>query len=491
MGLDFYQGQGILAVVGSLYNSGLISVAAGELVVAGSLYNNGEINFNYGQDPGPSEVYFAGSLNGSGTLSAGSVVNENYMVLSGRVGIGANGEFGGVPASNAGVTLTNTGQISFRNAYAYLSGSSGTLRAASTIVNHGAFRLSGAGGNGANAWGSSTLVSSGAITSSEYFLISGGYPGGQGSKLVNFGGTFVSAGELKISGGQASGTGGSFYNSVSSYASLGSTTQIYGGSSGASSYSGFGLGGQITNAGTLVNGSNAFLSIFTGSARADGVGGSGGTLTDNGVMTNAGHVRIEPFATAGGSALSTGGSGVLLVNGSFTNTSSGEIYSAGSLGGSGSLTNYGTITDGSATTGVVSTTSFTNDGTVSVGGGDALSVSSSYVSGIGDFLIGSNGGLSFGNVTTIASGQTVDLGGGALTLNDPFAFNGLLDSITNSSTIDLPTQTAVSASYTTTELFITLSGGGTLSLAAHNPSSYTPTIGNNGHQITFSQGGPT
>jgi hypothetical protein len=288
------------------------------------------------------------------TLDSAQYASDLTVESTGRIEPTAAGAEA-VLGENSGVSLTNYGRI-VGSTSGYTSGVGVLLTADATNAT-----VTNSGEIGGGSSTSSTTANSGA-----------------NGVEMDGGGTFYNSGT--IYGGNASdGTGGIglvFVDTLSSSPVINSGSI----SGGAGSTVG-GIGVEMNDGGTLMNGGNG---VYGGEGTGTGVGGVGIEMNGGGVLTNTAKIEGgEGYGSAGGTAVEMNGGGTLTNKGDGSSIVGG-YGAAGSGGdgvqmnGGGTLTSYRLIAagnggDGSGGIGIQMTDGGTLHIYSSVSGGDGLS----------------------------------------------------------------------------------------------------------------------
>jgi len=331
-------------------------------------------------------------------------------------------------------TITTTGQLDVLAGAVLLNQQTGTLSNAGSLINRSAGRITNSRGYLLNE-GSGTLKNYGLFENTQY-----------GSRFSNAG-TFTNYGTLN---------------------NIFSANQIVN-------------SGTLNNNGSLNNNQNNTL-INTGSLNNSGVLTQGGTFTNTGTLINTGTINVQSSGVMDGAGIFSQTAGVTTVDGvmsqSNINIVGGTLTNNGTLNQNGTLTNSDTINN-SGTLNSFGTFSgsgsLNNTGTLTV---NDLGVSGPYgtVYQAGNVNIASSSNL---------SGNT--LSGGAWVVNEGTAGASLSfgNGITPISTLTTGTSVTLNGAGATFSQIdgltsnagaLTISGGGSFSLASNSSNSGTLTV---------------
>ncbi len=335
-GANTLAGNQILAVSGSLINSGTLTPANAtgvELLAGGSLINNGAINGT--------------GATGVDMATGGSVNNAAAGLISGVIGVLANAGSAATVTSFGTIRGAGGTAVQFNSVADRLVAEAGSTWIGAVKGGGGALELATGSGTISGLGGAATLSGAEAMTFSGF----GSYLIDAGTNWTLTGGSTVAANQTLTNAGTL--TGPLALTAASARLIEGSGSVVIGSvAGGGGSLELTGVGGTITGLGATGTLSGAAAMTFSGFGTYDIDAGAAWTLTGANLLGTgqtlvvAGGLTNNGTIGAGATAvdLSAGGS---LINASAASLISGAIGIYAGVGSAATVTNFGAI-DGTA-----------------------------------------------------------------------------------------------------------------------------------------------
>jgi hypothetical protein len=441
-------GSGDMVSATTLTNSGTVSISSGAMLNLGTVNNN---SGTFGPSSGGTVNVSGAFTNSAGAnfnVAQSSVVNVGTLVNSGAVTVSAGGtltltnEPGGITDVPQGSSLIVSGTFNAGSgsALANLTSVEGTVnlenpQVTSLTPGGGTLTISSKGQLNLSEPSPTTLSISGSVNNSGVFTSS--FPGA-GTNTVNISGAFTNSGYLDLSGAGDVVNVPTLSNSGSINIGAGSTLNLTNQPNGITDIV---KGSSISLTGSFTAGSGSALANLTSveggldlqTGQTTSLTPSGGTLT----ISKSGQLEVS-YGAASATVLSINGSlnnsgsvsacsscdvfqggDTLNVTGTFTNSSGATLtLYRGDVANIGTLVNSGTVTTGAGfaphgTLNLTASGTDTNSGTINLSWGD-LEISGSAVtlSGSGTVIMSSNspgfGIFAVAPTDTLTSANTIE-----------------------------------------------------------------------------------